>query len=150
MRDKNIFDSILLKYKAQPLGFRNREYIVKREFIEDFVMDILTEGFDIIATCWWEYCKTLDSKNQLGMDQSMEMGGLKSIYYDGWFSEIIFTDDYPCKVNLIGKPKDKSKIVMDHIKDIRINESVTFENTETLTPSFIIDVPNDWYNIPKK
>jgi hypothetical protein len=143
MQDKNNVESILLKYKTQPVGWRYREFIVKRELVEDFVMEILTEGFYISQIGWWEYCKTLDTKNQLGLS------GPKSIYYDGWFSEICFTDDFPHKINLTGNIMEKNKIIMDHIKNIKLFENITFENTETLTPSFIIDVPADWHNIIK-
>jgi hypothetical protein len=39
---------------------------------------------------------------------------------------------------------------MEHIKGIKLYENITYENTDILTPSFNIDVPNDWHNLIKK
>ena len=139
MLNKEKLDDIILKYKAQPSGIGYTEIIVKNEFVEDFIMEILTAGFSITNVCWWEYCKTLDTKNKLGY------GGPKSIYCDGWFSEICFTDDFPYKINITGNNMEKYKMVMDHIKYIKTNEIIRYD--EILTPSFCIDVPDEWENI---
>jgi len=140
MRNKNVLDSIISKYKAQPIGSGYKDIIVKREYMKNFIMDILYEEFNIYAIGWFEYCKTLDTENQLGM------GGSLSIFYEGWFSEICFTDDFPFRINLTGNITEKYNTVMDHIKSINFHGN-TFENTEILIPAFYLDVPDDWYNI---
>ncbi|MDR2510925.1 MAG: hypothetical protein LBC89_00350 [Bacteroidales bacterium] len=96
-------DNILRNNKAQPVGWGYVDIIVTREFVENFIKEILFAGFNITAVGWWEYCKTIDTKNLIGM------GGPKSIFYDGWFSEICFNDDFPYKINLTGKPIEKYK-----------------------------------------
>ena len=67
MRSKMILDKILEKYKAQPVGCGYIDIIVKREYIENFVKEIISEKFNITHIGWWEYCPTMDTKNKLGM-----------------------------------------------------------------------------------
>ena len=140
MVNKNVLDSVLLKYKAQPVGWGYRDIIVKKEFVENFIKEILSEGFNIDAIGWWEYCKTMDTKNQSGM------GGPKSIFFDGWFSEIGFVGGFACRLTLSGNVTEKYKMVMEHILSMKLG-GLTFDNSEILVPSFDIDVPDDWRNL---
>ena len=139
MRDKNVLDNILLKYKAQPVGCGYIDIIVKRVFIDQFVMDVISEGFNINAIGLWEHCKTLDTITQLN-----GMGGPTSIFFDGWFAEIGLLDWY--RLSLNGNIMEKIKTVIELIDNIKIDGHITFKNTEILTPSFNIDVPDNWHN----
>ena len=146
MRSKMILDKILEKYKAQPVGCGYIDIIVKREYIENFVKEIISEKFNITHIGWWEYCPTMDTKNKLGM------GGTSSIFFDGWFSEIGFVEEawnVYCKINFIGSENEKIKKILNHIKNFNIGEGenfISFEKTDALAPSFWLDVPEDWCN----
>jgi len=136
MHDQLILNNILKKNKAQPVGWGYSEIIVKKEYVELFLMEVFSEGFNVISIGWWEYCSTMDKKSKLGM------GGPKSIYFDGWFSEIGFVDPADKYTNITGNEIDK---VLKFIKNIDF-KGITFENSEILAPSFELDVPDNWNN----
>jgi hypothetical protein len=141
MRDQITLNNILKNNKAQPGGWGYGDIIVKKEFVENFIKEIIFEDFNIIYIGWWEYCSTMDTKNKIGM------GGPKSIYFDGWFSEICLNFVYESNdhINITGNKIEKINKIMEHIRNIKF-EGITFENSEILMPSFDLDVPDDWHN----
>ncbi|GHV09001.1 hypothetical protein FACS189485_21120 [Spirochaetia bacterium] len=140
MRNKNKLDKILIENKAQPVGWGYIDVIVKREYMENFLREILNEGFEIMNISFWEYCSTMEIKNTIGM------GGPVSKFFDGWFSEIGRGYDVDIRNETI---ENKYKILMKMIKEFKCSNfdgDFSFENNETIMPSFDIDVPHEWHN----
>jgi hypothetical protein len=139
--DKSVLDNILEKHKAQPVGHGYIDIIVSRENYKDFVFDLVTHGFKIESISWWEWCAN-NTENNYGL------GGPKSIFYEGWFSEI------PVNVDDLNFPAsaDNNSIVKQILSAIEnktipfSDETVKFSDSNWMTPAIWLDVPKDWRN----
>ena len=137
MNNKDILDKILFENKAQPVGKGYIDIIVKREYLVKFLNNIYINNFNIICISWWEYCPTMETKNNIGR------GGPKSVFFDGWFSEIGEFDDIP-------QTKNNQEIIMGIIENkyfIIDDKKYTFKDYKILTPAFWLNVPSDWHSI---
>lgn len=139
--DKATLDSLLEKHKAQPVGNGYIDIIVSRDNYKMFVADLVTSGFKIDGVSWWEWCND-NSGNRYGL------GGPKSIFYNGWFSEIpVDVDNFDFSADTT-----KDNVVQEILKKIESktisfsDEKVTFSNCNWLTPAIWLDVPDDWRN----
>jgi hypothetical protein len=139
--DKAILDNLLEKHKAQPVGHGYIDIVVSRDNYKEFIFDLVIEGFKIDSISWWERCEG-KKNNKYGL------GGPKSIFYKGWFSEIpVDIDDFIFPTdetidNIIGEILNK--IVTKEI--FFSNETVTFIKSNWLTPAIWLDVPDEWRN----
>lgn len=139
--DKTTLDNILEKYKAQPVGHGYIDIIVSRDKYQDFISDLVINGYKIDSISWWEWCAD-KNENDYGL------GGPKSVYYKGWFSEIpVNVDDFnfsadTTKVNIIKEILSKIETKTISFSD----ETVTFKDSNWLTPAIWLDVPDDWRN----
>lgn len=79
--DKNRLDELIEKHKAQPVGDGYIDIIVSRENYISFVSELVINGYKIESISWWEWCSE-ENANEYGL------GGPKSYYYNGWFSEL--------------------------------------------------------------
>lgn len=79
-------DKILVKYKAQPVGDGYIDIIVSRENYNDFILELYQNNFNITDISWWEWC----FENEIS---KYGMGGVRSNFYDGWFSELSVDTD---------------------------------------------------------
>ena len=139
--DKTKLDEILDKHKAQPVGHGYIDIIVCRDNYKDFIIDIVNNGFKIESVSWWEWCAD-KKENEYGP------GGPKSIYYNGWFSEI------PTNVDdiIVSIGATNENIISEIVKRIETktisfsDETVTFTKSKWLTPAIWLDVPDDWRN----
>jgi len=140
--NKEKLDKLLIEYKAQPVGNGYIDIIVMRENIDDFVNAILEQKINITAISWWDYCSDNTQKSELGM------GGPRSDFYPGWFSEITSEFDkleYQTSSENY-KAIDILKIIENKVITLQANK-YSFKDTKTITPGFWLDVPNDWCNI---
>jgi hypothetical protein len=135
--NKGHLDELLVRHKAQPVGHGYIDIIVNRDSYKSFVTDLILNGYTIESISWWEWCSG-DKESDYGL------GGPKSRYYDGWFSELsIDVDDI--KVN------DEKQIeeILDAIETKSIsfhNNTATFKQNNWLTPGIWLAVPDDWRN----
>ena len=126
-------DRLLETHKAQPVGHGYIDIIVNRENYKSFVNDLVSNGYEIESVSWWEWCPG-DKKNDYGL------GGPRSRYYDGWFSELsVPVDDIDGHIEKV--------INLIETKSISFpNEIVTFKQDNWLTPAIWLNVPKEWRN----
>lgn len=137
---KEKLDQILEIHKAQPVGDGYIDIIVNRDNFANFICDLIENGYKIESISWWEWCSD-EKTNNYGL------GGPKSRYFDGWYSELsIDVDD----VELTDKSKeDQIREVLRVIETKSISfpgETITFTRHDWLTPAIWLDVPDDWGN----
>lgn len=71
------------------------------------------------------------------------MGGPKSNFFNGWFSELCFGDD---EVNT--NEKDEIlKIITNKEVHFSGGELIRYKKQECLTPALWLEVPDEWKNI---
>ncbi len=139
--DKAILDTILEKHKAQPVGHGYIDIIVSRDNYKDFVTDLVNTGYKIDSVSWWEWCE-YNKENEYGL------GGPESIFYKGPFSEIPINVDDFC----FSADTSNENIITDVLNKIETkaiifsDETVTFKESNWLTPAIWLDVPDDWRN----
>lgn len=137
--DKVKLDNIIETHKAQPVGHGYIDIIVSRDNYKDFVADLVRNNYKIKSISWWEYCPKEKESNY-------GLGGPKSNYYDGWFSELpVDVDDLD---NVALKEKEIEEINNKiETKVIEFpDETVMFKQNNWLTPAIWLDVPDDWRN----
>ena len=139
--DKSTLDNLLDKHKAQPVGSGYIDIIFSRDNYKDFFSYLVAQGFKVSGISWWEWCKD-NNKNKYGL------GGPKSTYYTGWFSEIpVNVDDLDFSTLI-----DKDSIIDQIVRRIEsktislADETVAFSDSNCITPAIWLNVPNDWRN----
>lgn len=139
--DKRRLDEILEEHKAQPVGHGYIDIIVNRETYKSFIADLIQNGYKIKSISWWEWCPC-EKESDYGL------GGPKSRYYDGWFSELtIGVDDIvlPERMKVENQIEEITKRI--ETKSISFQgETVTFTQDDWLTPAIWLDVPDVWKN----
>lgn len=78
-------DDLMTKYKVQSIGNGYIDCIIV-ERIPDFVEALHESGYFVEAITWWCHCTEINKKS-CGCPHGM--GGPKSKFYDGWFSEMV-------------------------------------------------------------
>jgi hypothetical protein len=139
--DRNKLEDILENQKAQPVGHGYIDIIVSRDNYKDFVSDLVTNDFKIKSVSWWEWCA--DKKEAV-----YGLGGPVSIFYKGWFSEIpIDVDNFNFSAGTTNENIIKEIIGKIETKTISFSdETVTFRESNWLTPAIWLNVPDDWRN----
>jgi len=139
--DKSVLDNLLERHKAQPVGQGYIDIIVSRDNYKEFVSDLVTQGFKVDSISWWEWC---DDNNQ----NNYGLGGPRSIFYNGWYSEIpIDVDDLNFSTDTDNKNIIKQIIGKIENKTISFSdETVRFNENNWMTPAIWLDVPDDWRN----
>ena len=139
-KTKENIDVLLERYKAQPVGKGYIDIIVMKENYKQFIDCIIKENCIIKTISWWEYCKTIDTKNRFGF------GGPRSRYYSGWFSELSIWDDIETR-NIENIYDEIVKIVDHKIIEYPVAGVLNIHDGNRLTPGFWLDVPSEWENI---
>ena len=123
---KKQLDELITKYQVQPVGRGYIDCIVSYANVYNFIDELTNLGIRVYGLTWW--CHT-QSKNT---DCPHGMGGPKSIYYDGWFSEmnfpLIIFDDNESALKYLQNPNDDDIL-------------------QCFVPALWLDVPNSWKNI---
>jgi len=80
-----MIDNLLAKYKVQPVGKGYIDCIVTMENVKDFINELSFNNILVTGVSWWcHHTKENDKK----YNYEYGMGGPKSTYYEGWFSEV--------------------------------------------------------------
>ena len=134
-------DNIIEKHKAQPVGYGYIDIIVSRDKYRCFISDIVRSGYKVNCVSWWEWCPD-------NIECKYGLGGPKSRFYEGWFSELsINVDDLKLSIDLEIEEKINTIINLIETKTISFaDEIVTFMDNQWLTPAFWLDIPNEWRN----
>lgn len=139
--NKIILDNILDKHNAQPVGHGYIDIIIPRDNYREFVTELVINGFKIRSVSWWGLCED-KAESEYGL------GGPKSFFSQGWFSEIpINIDDFNFSSDTTLEDVIKEIIIKIETKTISFSdEIVQFNNSNWLTPAIWLDVPKDWRN----
>ena len=135
--DKAKLDELLEKYKAQPVGHGYIDIIVSRENYKSFVQELVPNGYKISGISWWEWCP--------GRKEAEDcLGGPRSRYYEGWFSDLCQADD---EFEVTDEDQVEEVLTTIETKSISSSdETVTFTRDAWLTPAIWLQVPDEWRN----
>lgn len=145
IKDKqNALDQALLDYKAQPVGDGYIDIIVQNDNARHFVSKITELGILIGSIAVWDYVDDNYKRPFYGL------GGPKSIFYTGRFSEANYHIEQ--KASVI---KSLSNTEFDHghmVEIIQQSNCILLSNFEEfiqnskglLFPGFWLVVDNDW------
>ena len=123
---KNDLDKLIKKYKVQPVGTGYIDCILTFENIFDFINDLSNINIIVYGLTWWCHCKDQNADCPHGM------GGPKSEYYDGWFSEMWFPLlEFKC-----------NEQVIEYIKNVSNDKKIL----KCFVPALWLDVPDNWKN----
>ena len=134
--DQIELNKLLLKHKAQPVGDGYIDIIVLRENFKSFILDLYEHKFKVTYISWWEWC----FENEPSI---YGMGGVRSYFYDGWFSELPISGD---EIKVKDKDLNFINSCIENKTIIFQNEIITFKYNQWLTPAVWLDVPRDWKN----
>lgn len=82
---KTRLDELLVKYKAEPVGWGYIDCLILNDDLSGFANELGVLGIRINAFTVWCHC-TDENKIRYGCPHGL--GGPKSKYHDGWFSEL--------------------------------------------------------------
>ncbi|MCL2637960.1 MAG: hypothetical protein FWD48_06260 [Oscillospiraceae bacterium] len=122
---KDNLDDLIEKYKVQPIGHGYIDCIISLDNVFNFINDLSKMKFNVYGLTWWCHCKDENSDCPHGM------GGSKSKFYQGWFSEM--------QLPLIKfEDNEQVKTYIKTPNDDRI--------LKCFVPALWIDVPDYWRN----
>ncbi len=151
---KNL-DDMLVKYKVEPVGWGYIDCITLRDTLNGFVNEISNLGLAINYVTWWCYVNPASPLND-GCPHGM--GGPKSKFFDGWFSELQsyeFGNDIEINVEMESYSKQKTTCLNhETYKAILKKLEKPFQYTPTdyipenkcVMPALWMLVPEDWRN----
>ncbi|MEA4831534.1 MAG: hypothetical protein VB118_02820 [Oscillospiraceae bacterium] len=128
---KNALDKLLLSYKVQPVGWGYIDCIVMIENVTEFISSLTKISIKVTEITWWCH-NAIGGNIKTGCPHGG--GGPRSIYYDGWFSEM-----YQIPNTII---QDNNEIV-SYVFHEWPNNKVYLP---CLIPAFWLNVPDDWRN----
>lgn len=144
-------ERLLEKYKTEPVGSGYIDIITPSEYIEYLIEGFTKMNIAVECVTWWCHCSD-SNKKQYCCPHGM--GGPKSKYYDGWYSEMGFefeTFDIPTEefqeLNYDNELPNKIKTINDTIKSYVTDLSKARGYSECLTPAFWLHVPDEWKRI---
>jgi len=151
---------IFKKYKVQPVGNGYIDCIIKKPELGAFVEEISSLGIIIISSSWWCHVESY-SQSERGCPHGL--GGPRSEYYNGWFSELQneFYDVEESLLNKLSESFDKQRIRVSNLntlKGIEERLSITFMYTPTeyiegnrcVVPGIWLFVPDNWVRKARK
>lgn len=120
-------------YKVEPVGDGYIDCIVLKDNMQMFINEISASGILITDVSWWCY---VSPNNNESSGCPHGMGGPKSKYYDGWFSELqnAFYEVDKDKVESLINSYDSNKVSflnMQTIEGIQEMLRVPFRYTPT-------------------
>lgn len=148
-------EHLLQRHKVQPVGNGYIDCILLKENLDQFINDISALGILISDVSWWCY---VDPNQSLGCPHGM--GGPKSEYYEGWFSELQ-NDMYEVDQGRIASVMESydmnlissiNKQTINRIHEIlkhpfRYTPSEYIEENKCVMPALWLLVPDDWKRI---
>ncbi|WP_026476142.1 hypothetical protein [Alkaliphilus transvaalensis] len=145
---------LMNRYKVESVGSGYIDCIVHKDNLEAFIMELSKLGVLITAVSWWCYV----NPNELSQNGCPHgMGGPKSKYYEGWFSELqneMYELDEPAIKSTV-EEYDKHLIgifnlkVLNRVwkrleKPFRYTPNDYIMGNKCLTPALWLLVPDDW------
>jgi len=128
---KDELDKLLSTFKVQPVGWGYIDCITTKENVPGFIRTLIDLGIKVTDITWWCHYP-MEGNKEKGCPHGG--GGPKSIYFDGYFSEMYQIPNI--------KIKDNNEIV-----PYIFNEwPATKEYLPCLIPAFWLDVPDNWRN----
>jgi hypothetical protein len=142
---QNVIELLCTKYKVQPVGNGYIDMIIENEFVDGFIEELTKSGFVVEGVSWWCHC-TQDSQVKLGCPHGL--GGPKSEFFEGWFSEtdipMFEISSYDLseinKISTYEKIKFINDKIVNSIKEFRKSDNYM----ECLVPALWILVPEEW------
>ncbi|MCQ4088410.1 hypothetical protein [Saccharibacillus sp. JS10] len=137
-------ENILKRNAVQPVGNGYIDLIVTDEYIESFLTDLTQANIIVESISWWCHCKKYTtSKN----GYVSGMGGPKSHYFEGWFSEMqlpLYTINEKelaevDQSNVIEKVKTINDRVRIHLRSLKHKEFGA-----SIIPALWLFVPEEW------
>lgn len=139
-------ENLLEKYKVQPVGDGFTDLILTMDLLESFILDLTTHGFIVQTIAWWCHCT---DGNQQNFGCPHGMGGPKSLYYDGWFSEMGYYQDVPeTDLQNIRTPFQVDEIASVNNRMLQLAKQDLVQNKislDCLVPGIWLYIPEDWY-----
>lgn len=139
-------DRLFNQYKVQPVGTGYIDCIITMPYVGEFIDKLTIKGIVVHAVTWWYHCS---STTTIENNCPLAMGGPKSTYWDGWFSEMMIDlkefettklDELPLK-----QQSAYVKKLNQEIKTYILAESVQNQYNEScLVPALWLYVPDDW------
>lgn len=124
MKEKSVLDTVIEKYKIQPVGNGYIDLICPWQSVNDFIDELTQHNIKITGFTWW--CHAVGEHNPCGM------GGPKNKFGDGFFSEIEMG-----RICEFSSNKD--------VKSFLLYEWVNSDDYKPCyVPAFWLDVPKDW------
>ena len=124
--NKTRLDELMRKYKVQPVGKGYIDCIVTLDNVFGFIDELSDMNISIGGVTWWCHCQEGSSGCPHGM------GGPKSEYFDGWFSEM------PFPVYRFTENRQAAAYIRDPEDE---------DVLKCCVPALWLDVPREWENI---
>lgn len=126
MISKSELDLLLQIFHVQPVGRGYIDCICPIENAGAFISELTKRGLKANGFTWW--CHVTEEHEACGL------GGPKSLYEDGWYSEIEM-----CNV----KEFSDNNAIIKYLTQDWLKSS---DYRPCFTPAFWLDVPKDWKN----
>ncbi|PZD97248.1 hypothetical protein DNH61_02485 [Paenibacillus sambharensis] len=147
----NQLEALMVRNKAQSVGSGYIDCIVLKDKLDQFVNEISSLGILISDVSWWCYVDPANGTTECPHG----MGGPKSDYFPGWFSELqnnMYEVDKD-KIALIVESYDKHNVKLLNQQTVKMIRKI-LEETFKYTPSENIEgnncvLPGLWLLVPE-
>ncbi len=127
MISKQELDMLLEIFHVQPVGYGYIDCICPMENAPAFIRELTKRSVRISGFTWW--CHVTEDHEPCGI------GGPKSRYDDGWYSEI--------EMGNVKEFPDNSEM----LEYLEHGWKASPDYRPCFTPAFWLDVPKDWKNV---
>ncbi|MGO4528558.1 hypothetical protein AB4Z30_05705 [Paenibacillus sp. 2TAF8] len=145
---QNNIEDLLEKYRSQPVGSGYIDIITNFDLIENLILELSDIGIAVNGVTWWCLCSE-DNMKQYSCPHGM--GGPKSDYYGGWYSEMgVDYESFYISQNTYDQ-LENGQITSEEIKLLNENvKTYIFEFTKDelfskcFAPAIWLHVPSEW------
>jgi hypothetical protein len=148
---QNQIEDLLEKNQAQPVGHGYIDIITDIKYLERLISELTQIGIVIDGVTWWCHCS---EKNKYLYECPHGMGGPRSVYFEGWYSEMgIDYESFDIPQSNFEQLENR-KVLLSEIKAInettkRYIEQFTKDErfSKCFTPAIWLHVPKEWKRI---
>ncbi|AZN39914.1 hypothetical protein [Paenibacillus albus] len=144
-------ENTLEKHQAQPVGSGYIDIISDPMLVESLITELTTIGIAIYGVSWWCFCSD-ENRERHGCPHGM--GGPKSVYREGWYSEMgLEYESFDIPLNVYDKFELSSVTVEDvsTLNDSIRNYIQEFSHDKRydkcFNPALWLHVPREWKRI---
>ncbi len=144
-------ENSLEKHQAEPVGSGYIDIITAPLLIDSLITDLTTIGVAINGVTWWCYF-TKENQELFGCPHGM--GGPKSAFREGWYSEMgVDYESFDIPQNAYDKFEHGSvtieevRTLNDSVRNYIREFSLHKNYFKCFTPALWLHVPNDWKRI---